>query len=48
MLIEQSTCANRWQRVSPVAEGIFALGGFRAAFAAAGSALVALAVGWCS
>lgn len=34
MLIDQSTYANRWRRVSPAAKGIFALGGFSAAFAA--------------
>lgn len=34
MLIEQSACANRWRPVSPAAKGLFALGGFVAAFAA--------------
>lgn len=34
MLIEQSAYANRWRHVSPAAKGVFALGGFAAAFAA--------------
>ena len=34
MLIEQCAYANRWRAVSPVAKGVFALGGFVAAFAA--------------
>jgi len=34
VLIEQSAYANRWRCVSPAAKGIFALGGFVAAFAA--------------
>lgn len=34
MLIEQSAYANRWRRVCPAAKGVFALGGFVAAFAA--------------
>ena len=34
MLIEQSAYANRWRSVSPAAKGLFALGGFIAAFAA--------------
>lgn len=43
MLIEQSAYANRWRSVSPVAKGIFALGGFVAAFAA-GAPMAVLAV----
>lgn len=44
MLIEQSAYANRWRCVSPAAKGIFALGGFVAAFAArAPAAAVAVA-----
>ena len=34
MLIEQCAYANRWRSVSPAAKGLFALGGFVAAFAA--------------
>lgn len=34
MLIEQSAHASRWRLVSPAAKGLFALGGFVAAFAA--------------
>lgn len=43
MLIEQSAYANRWRSVSPAAKGIFALGGFVAAFAA-GTPAAAVAV----
>ncbi|MBP8868253.1 MAG: cobalt ECF transporter T component CbiQ, partial [Propionivibrio sp.] len=35
MLIEQCAYSNRWRAVSPAAKGLFALGGFIAAFAAA-------------
>ena len=35
MLIEQCAYSNRWRAVSPAAKGLFALGGFVAAFAAA-------------
>lgn len=35
MLIEQSAYANRWRAVCPAAKGLFALGGFVAAFIAA-------------
>jgi cobalt/nickel transport system permease protein len=34
VLIEQCAYANRWRSVSPAAKGLFALGGFVAAFAA--------------
>ena len=34
MLIEQCAYGNRWRAVSPAAKGLFALGGFIAAFAA--------------
>ena len=34
MLIEQSAYANRWRSVTPAAKGVFALGGFIAAFSA--------------
>ncbi len=34
MLIEQCAYSNRWRAVSPAAKGLFALGGFIAAFAA--------------
>jgi len=34
LLIEQSAYANRWRQVAPAAKGLFALGGFIAAFAA--------------
>ena len=50
MLVEQSAYANRWRSVSPAAKGLFALGGFIAAFvarrpeaAAAVAALIVLA-----
>ena len=43
MLIEQCAYSNRWRAVSPAAKGLFALGGFVAAFAA-GQPLTALAV----
>jgi len=43
VLIEQSAYANRWRNVSPAAKGLFALGGFIAAFAA-GQPRAALAV----
>ncbi|SBT03084.1 Cobalt transport protein [Candidatus Accumulibacter aalborgensis] len=47
MLIEQSAYANRWRKASPAAKGIFALGGFCAAFAAgapAAAVVVALLI----
>jgi len=34
VLIEQSAYANRWRQVSPAAKGLFAMGGFIAAFVA--------------
>ena len=43
MLIEQLAYANRWRSVSPAAKGIFALGGFVAAFAA-GAPMAAVVV----
>ena len=43
MLIEQCAYSNRWRAVSPAAKGLFALGGFVAAFAAV-QPLTALAV----
>lgn len=43
MLIEQSAYSNRWRRVSHAAKGVFALGGFVAAFAA-GTPAAAVAV----
>jgi len=43
VLIEQSAYANRWRCVAPTAKGIFALGGFVAAFAA-GTPAAAVAV----
>jgi cobalt/nickel transport system permease protein len=39
VLIEQCAYANRWRKVSPAAKGLFALGGFVAAFAAPQPAL---------
>ena len=39
MLIEQTAYANRWRAVAPSAKGLFALGGFVAAFVAGAPAL---------
>ena len=45
MLIEQCAYGNRWRNVSPAAKGLFALGGFIAAFAAGRPAHAAAVAG---